>query len=173
MTMLMDGEGQKEWWCFGFDAGEEKEVGVIPHLQCSAGLHRPIISQLSVKGAGPEADDSQGEFSVRQSECEREKVSESRREKLLCLVLQDSVYRGGSTFLCLFCFFLLSTLRFHSSSLCHRFLCNLCFSLVPADCRLLFVLHSYFSLSTLLLLLRSVFSVLIFSPCGWSERHSF
>lgn len=45
--------------------------GVIPHLQCSAGLHHPIILQLSVKGAGPEADDSQGEFSVRQ----RERVS--------------------------------------------------------------------------------------------------
>lgn len=54
---------------------EEKvgRKGVIPHLQCSAGLHHPIISQLSVKGAGPEADDSQGEFSVRQRENVREK----------------------------------------------------------------------------------------------------
>lgn len=48
--------------------GGRGDTDVVPHLQCSAGLHHPIISQLSVKGAGPEADDSQGEFSVRQSE---------------------------------------------------------------------------------------------------------
>lgn len=111
ITMLMDRQrGKRNGGVLVLYAGEEKEVGVgggvIPHLQCSAGLHHPIISQLSVKGAGPEADDSQGEFSVRQSECEREKkVSESQREKQLCLVLQDSVYRRGSTFLCLFSFF--------------------------------------------------------------------
>lgn len=58
---------------------------VVPHLQCSAGLHHPIISQLSVKGAGPEADDSQGEFSVREGErerqllCERKSGRESQR----------------------------------------------------------------------------------------------
>lgn len=52
---------------------------VVPHLQCSAGLHHPIIPQLSVKGAGPAAHDSQGEFSVR--EREREKVSERFRER--------------------------------------------------------------------------------------------
>lgn len=32
-------------------------------------------------------------------------MSESQREKQLCLVLQDSVYRRGSTFLCLSSFF--------------------------------------------------------------------
>lgn len=139
------------WWFCTRGRRRSRVGGVIPHLQCSAGLHHPIISQLSVKGAGPEADDSQGEFSVRQSECEREKVSESQRGKQLCLVLQDLVYRGGSTFLFLPSFRSAPSLLFHCSSLCHRFLWNLCFSLVPADCRLLFVLHSYFSLSILLL----------------------
>lgn len=68
---------------------------VVSHLQCSAGLHHPISSQLSVKGAGPEADDSQGEFSVRgrerDSECLREKVSERESASVQrCPVLQDS-----------------------------------------------------------------------------------
>lgn len=70
-------ERQKGKLLFWFDVEEKVGMeGVITHLQCSAGLHRPIVSQLSVKGAGPEADDSQGEFSVRQRENVREKVSE-------------------------------------------------------------------------------------------------
>lgn len=142
-------------------------VGVIPHLQCSAGLHHPIISQLSVKGAGPEADDSQGEFSVRQSECEREKSErESAREAVVpCapgLSLQKRLYVSLPLFLPP-SFHSAPSLLFHSSSLCHPFLCSLCFSLLPADRRLCFVLYSYFSLSIRLLFFLSVFCLIIFS----------
>lgn len=43
---------------------------VVPHLQCSARPHQLIMSQLPVKRAGPTADDSQGEFSIRQTQRE-------------------------------------------------------------------------------------------------------
>lgn len=55
-----------------------KEVGVIPHLQCSAVQRQPTSSQLSLKEVEPEADSSQGEFSVRHSE----RINE--RGKQLC-----------------------------------------------------------------------------------------
>lgn len=61
-----------------------KEVGVIPHLQCSAVQHRPISAQLRWKEAEPHPDSSQGEFSVRHSE----RINE--RGKQLWLDLQDS-----------------------------------------------------------------------------------
>lgn len=61
--------------------GGEGGTDVVPHLHCSAGLFHPIVSQLSVRGAGPEADDSQGEFSVRRGEGGRECVRERKSER--------------------------------------------------------------------------------------------
>lgn len=94
------GAGGGQWWInrgtkgmmlFWLDVGGWG--GVNSYLQCSAGLHHPITSQLSVKGAGPEADGSQGEFSVRVRERERERV------KQLCFVLYVSTYSRASKFL--------------------------------------------------------------------------
>lgn len=149
--------------------------GVITHLQCSAGLHRPIVSQLAVEGAGPEADDSQGEFSVRQRENVREKVSECSRVKQLFPVLQDSAYSRAATFLLIFLNpFLCSAPKgsspFSSFFLFATLLCNFGFSVVNTGCCLLFVLHStfpYIPLSALVLYLLVFF---FFSPCGWIER---
>lgn len=60
-----------------------KEVGVVPHLQCSAVQHQPIGAQWRWKEAEPEADGSQGEFSVRHSQ------RINQRGKQLWLALQD------------------------------------------------------------------------------------
>lgn len=82
------------WWWWWTDRERGKRNGVVlvrqgggvgadvvPHLQCSAGPHHPIISQLSVKGAGPAADDSQGEFSVRRKERETQRVCVRKSER--------------------------------------------------------------------------------------------
>lgn len=142
---------------------EERGADVVPHLQCSAGLHHPIISQLSVKGAGPEADDSQGEFSVRRrerdSECVREKkVSERVSECAVVpgapgLSLQQRLYI--SPCLPLFsvlifpplCSYLLPLLILLATTFSY----NLCFSVIKTDHSLL--RHSTFPLLFLVLVL--------------------
>lgn len=150
---------------------------VVPHLQCSAGLHRPIISQLSVKGAGPEADDSQGEFSVREGERERgsycvrgkvgERVSECSGAPGLSLSAQPA-----TELLHLFYLFLLSTLRLSLPSpseprspvlfaTCSLYI--LFCSVITTDHA--FLLQSTFNCLSLLLLGSDPF----FS-CEWSER---
>lgn len=70
--------------------GRGWEAGVAPHLQCSVGLCPPISLQLSERGAGPEADANQGEFSVRQrdSECVRE-VNVSKNQQVCSCSLQS------------------------------------------------------------------------------------
>lgn len=69
---MMDRGEERETVLFWLDRGEKGGADVLPHLQCSARLNHPIISQLSVEGAGLEADDSQGEFSVRQTDGEHD-----------------------------------------------------------------------------------------------------
>lgn len=104
---------ERRWWCFWWIyRGEHrvvlfwldvKEVGVIPHLQCSALQHQPISAQLRWKEAEPEADSSQGEFSVRHSE----RINE--RGKQLWLELQDSCQTAESLQFSSFSFLIFST----------------------------------------------------------------
>lgn len=179
MVMMMDRRGgERGTVVFWSDDDKGGRADVVPHLQCSAGLHHPIISQLSVKGAGPEADDSQGEFSVsqreRDSECVRDKVSEGVSECAVVpcapgLSLQQRLHISP-------CLLLLTLLVFpHSAPISFFFFCLFSFcSPPPPSVISAFQLSEQISLcfATILSLFFSCFcsSTHIFSPGGWSER---
>ena len=153
---------------------------VVPHLQCSAGLHHPIIFKLSVKGAGQRLTTAK-ESSRSDGEKEREraggKVSEAVSE---CsgapgLSLQQSFYISP----------LLSLLpSLHSAPCCPLAFPPLLFCLPPpssaisafqssARIALSAALPLYFSLSILLPFLLW-FSITFFFPLGgWSESFFF
>lgn len=150
---------------------------VVPHLQCSAGLHHPIIFKLSVKGAGQRlttAKESSRSDGEKESERAGGKVSEGVSE---CsgapgLSLQQSFYISP----------LLSLLpSLHSAPCCPLSSAPRLFCLPPPSSAIsafqssaLIALSAayphYFSLSILLPFLLW-FSIAFFFPLGgWSER---
>lgn len=176
--MMMDRHGGKSKTCCLSDKEEGGRLlaDVVPHLQCSAGLHHPIIFELSVKGAGKrlttakESSRSDGEKERERAGGKSERGSQrvqwcSRTQPTAELLHFSSSFSSSFPALCS----LLSSFLSSASLLfATPFLCNLGFSVISIDCSLLLIPstfhYPFFSLF-------SLGSQSLFFPLGgWSER---
>lgn len=160
VMMMMDRQGgkrQEENMLFVRQGGGGEVAGWCrpsPAMQCwpASPNHLQAVSE----GGGPEADDSQGEFSVRRRERERESRRKSERGSQRvqwCSRTQPTaeLLHFSSSFSSSFpalCSLLSSFLCSSSLLFATPFLCNLGFSVISIDCSLcclstlLFTIHS-------------------------------